>query len=112
MKFLSKRLLPLAVVLTLIAGVAFAATPSVPVPAKWETIESVSTELSEENLKVSVENNYIYVYTSKATNVKVFTILGQLVSEASLPAGTSRLKVATRGIYILKAGSITRRITI
>ena len=79
---------------------------------RWETVETVIAELSEESVDVAVREQYLYVFSPQPVNVKLFTILGQLVSQASLPAGTSRIKVATRGIYILKAGTVTRRITI
>lgn len=110
MKRLTKRIIPLVV-----AAVALMAPVAVAAPSqssRWETVERVVEELSDERLDVAVRDQYVYVFTPQPVNVKMFTILGQLVSQASLPAGTSRFKVPTRGIYILKAGTITRRITI
>ncbi len=79
--------------------------------SRWETVETVESGLSEE-IAVTVRDSYIYVTVNGPTPVKLFTILGQPVSQTTIPAGTSRFKVATRGIYILKVGSSTRRITI
>lgn len=90
---------------------ATAAAPPVQT-ARWETVETVIAELSDESLDVTVREQFIYVFSPRSVNVKLFTILGQLVSQSTLPAGTSRLKVNARGIYILKAGTTTRRITI
>lgn len=107
---LLNRLIALALLL-----VGLVAPVSVAAPAqsqRWETVETVIAELSDESVDVAVREQYVYVFTPQPVNIKLFTILGQLVSQASLPAGTSRLKVSTRGIYILKAGTVTRRITI
>lgn len=103
-------LLTLCLTLTVTAPAAMAAPA-----AEWEHVDtqaSVSDTPETERLDVTVHDGYIYVSTSRAVTVKVFTILGQLVSQAKLPAGTSRLKLTARGIYILKAGSQTRRVTI
>ena len=63
-------------------------------------------------MRVNVREGYVYVTVSRRTQVKLFTILGQTVSQTELPAGTSRLRVGARGIYILKAGDTTVRITL
>lgn len=81
--------------------------------ARWETVETVvAAEPSPDDFEVNVRDNYIYVYVSRPTTVRLLTILGQPVSQANLPAGTSRFRVRARGIYILKAGSSTRRVTV
>lgn len=95
----------------LLAGTsAVAATPSQQSP-RWEQVESVEAEISDE-ISVAVRDNYVYVTVARPTTVKLFTILGQPISQVSLQPGTSRIKVTARGIYILKIGSVTRRITI
>lgn len=81
--------------------------------SRWETVETVvAAEPSQDDFEVIVRDNYIYVSVSRPTTVRLLTILGQPVSQANLPAGTSRFRVRARGIYILKAGSTTRRVTI
>lgn len=97
--------------LTLAAALTVPATAAPAQKSRWEQVETAPGDLSEE-LAVVVRDNYIYVTVYRPTAVKLFTILGQPVSQVTLPAGTSRFKVAARGIYILKAGSTTRRITI
>ncbi len=84
---------------------------------RWESIDSpgtIFTEISRESetAEVVVRDNVIYVSSPKPVNVKVFTILGQLVSQETLPAGIHRLQMKTKGIYILKIGTLTRRLTI
>lgn len=82
----------------------------------WEKVGSVNAELSEttspESIDVKIVDNMIVLTLSHQTNVKLFTILGQLVAEKQLDAGTWRFPLSARGIYILKAGSATRRITV
>ena len=105
------KLLTRILLLTLAAALTVPATPAPAQKSRWEQVETAPGDLSEE-LAVVVRDNYIYVTVYRPTAVKLFTILGQPVSQVTLPAGTSRFKVAARGIYILKAGSTTRRITI
>ena len=82
----------------------------------WEKVGAVTAELSDatssESVDVKIVENAIVLTLSQKTNVKLFTILGQLVDEKQLDAGTWRFPLSARGIYILKAGSVTRRITI
>ncbi len=113
MKRISLRRILFAVVAVIALAVVPAAVsaPTSTAP-RWETVSSVIPTLSDETFDVAIRDNYIYVYTPTPVNVKLFTILGQLVSQGNLPAGTSRFKVNARGIYILKAGTITRRVTI
>lgn len=100
----------------IVAGVLLAGTPAMGAPPsqqspRWEQVESVEAEISDE-ISVAVRDNYVYVTVARPTTVKLFTILGQPISQVSLQPGTSRIKVTARGIYILKIGSVTRRITI
>lgn len=87
------------------------ATPSweevtAPVPAVTHTFDP------EAEVEVAVRDGYIYLRTEKAVTVKVFSILGQLISQETVKPGLSRIKMSARGIYILRVGTLTRRITI
>lgn len=105
------RIIALAIAAAALMAPAQAAAP--PAQAqRWETVDTIIAELSDDNLDVTVRDQYIYVFSPRQVNVKLFTILGQLVSQSTLQPGTSRLRVNARGIYILKAGTATRRITI
>lgn len=65
-----------------------------------------------EGFSISSHGGYIYIATQRTVSVKLFTILGQTVEQTTLAPGSYRFKVKTKGIYILKVGSITRRVTI
>lgn len=71
-----------------------------------------STSDDRSQVEIHARAGAIYVTSRTPVTVKVFSIVGQLISQATLPAGTSRLKVEARGIYILKAGPVTRRVSI
>lgn len=83
---------------------------------RWEESPGnapVVTERSEgDDITISTRDGYVYLTTSRRVTVKVFSILGQLISQDTVGPGTHRLRLATRGVFILKAGAVTRRITI
>jgi len=54
----------------------------------------------------------IIVKTPRRVTVRVFTILGQLVSQATLSPGTSELRMGARGIYIVKIGDVTQKVAL
>lgn len=82
---------------------------------QWEVVSVTADESSvgaaPERLETAVRGGYLYVTTNRPVNIRLFTILGQLVSSRSLPAGTSRIRLATRGMYILKSENTARRIS-
>ena len=85
---------------------------------RWEAVDApdrMFTEMRsdpEAQAEMAVRENYIYIATPRSVNVKVFTILGQLISQSTLPAGIHRLPMSAKGIYIIKIESSTRRVTI
>lgn len=91
---------------------------SVPCPAaglKWETVQTVSVSspaTSVDKVEAWASDGYIYLSTPKQQTVKVLSIVGQLISEQQVPAGVSKLRITARGIYILKVGEKTFRMTI
>ena len=89
---------------------------SVPSPSPtsptWEHISATGVSDDSDRIETVVRDGYIYITTSRPVNVKIFSILGQLISSTRVAAGSSRLKVPARGIYILKAGTYTRRLTV
>lgn len=108
-KLLRHILLPLCIAAAAMA--VQAAPPAQQAAPRWEQMETVETELTDD-VSVTVRDGHIYVTVTKPSQIKLFTILGQPISQVTLPPGTSRFKVTARGIYILKIGSITRRVTI
>ncbi|MCC8038114.1 MAG: T9SS type A sorting domain-containing protein [Bacteroidales bacterium] len=72
------------------------------------TVEKVEADQPE----VWVKDGYIYITAPRAVTIRIYSILGQMISQEAVPPGTFRLHVASRGIYILKMGNLTRRVTL
>ncbi len=99
------KLLTRILLLTLAAALTVPATAAPAQKSRWEQVETAPGDLSEE-LAVVVRDNYIYVTVYRPTAVKLFTILGQPVSQVTLPAGTSRFKVA--GVVFYSHQAVTK----
>ena len=54
----------------------------------------------------------ITIVTPKRISVRVYTILGQVVSQATLQPGTSELRLGSRGIYLVRIGNMTQKVAI
>lgn len=106
-----KRLL-----LTLIIIFSAAITASATSP--WEETSRPKTQQTDkpvgenDDIEVIIKDGWIYITATKSIQIKIFTILGQQISAETLQAGTHRMHLTSRGIYILKTGTITRRIVI
>ena len=57
-------------------------------------------------------NGTITIVTPKRITVRVYTILGQMVSQATLQPGTSELRLGSRGIYLVRIGNLTQKVAI
>lgn len=81
----------------------------------WEPVRTDVSGLSsvarDNDVEIRVSPGYVVVASSAPVQIKVFTILGQVVSSESLPAGTSRLPLS-HGVYIVKVGDITCKIAV
>ena len=96
---------------------AFAALVVAAAPPAWEGVNAPRPEIVQEmemdsQTEIVVRDGAIYLWVAKPTNVKIFSILGQLISSENLQPGLHRLRLTSRGIYILQAGSTTRRVTL
>ena len=96
------------------AATAISAAAAAPV---WEHMQAPPAQLVEmvqadSATEITVADGYIYLYISRPTQVKIVSLLGQPIVVETLQPGYHRLRLNTRGIYILRAGSTTRRITL
>lgn len=104
------RLKTLILPAALLLATPLTALPAVPA---WEVVQAYAGVPSDsEKVQAIVEDGYIYVFTPRPVTVRVLSIVGRQISQQKLPAGWSRLKVTAKGIYILKAGDATLRVTI
>lgn len=107
MKFL--RIIAIAL---MISAASFSPADAAPT---WESVEqAVGGDTSDTDApEVAVtRDGWVYITLRSQAQVKVLSILGQVISQETLKAGTFRLHISSKGIYILKIGDITRRISI
>lgn len=95
-----------------VIGFLLAGSLAVCCPCVYASAKDVTTVVDSDEPEVTVRGQYIYVTTQKAMVIRLYSILGQLITQQSVPAGTTRFKAPVRGVYILKAGPVTRRVTI
>ena len=68
--------------------------------------------LTSAEIEIRTAPLLIVVSTSQQVRIKIFSILGRLVSDATLQPGTSRLSLDSHGVYIVKAGTLTCKVAI
>ncbi len=64
------------------------------------------------DIEVRSSRGTIIVTTSKPVQVRVFSILGQMISQDTLPAGTSILELNMHGVFIVKIGDMTCKVAL
>lgn len=77
-------------------------------PAQRETYATPDAD----DIDIAIKNGYIYITTRQPLTLRIYSILGQLISQHNITVGTTRIKAPTRGVYIMQAGTVTRRLTI
>ena len=103
------------VILTLLFSLAISSMASGKVQWRESSGEiqgrNVTDSRTSDGVEIYQRSGAIIIKTQHTTQVKVFTILGQLVSQATLQPGVWELKL-TRGIYLVKTGNITQKVAI
>ena len=67
---------------------------------------------TSDGIKIYGSNGTITIVTPMRITVRVYTILGQMVSQATLQPGTSELRLGSRGIYLVRIGNLTQKVAI
>lgn len=67
---------------------------------------------SSDGVQIYGSNGTITIVTPKRITVRVYTILGQMVSQATLQPGTSELRLGSRGIFLVRIGNLTQKVAI
>ena len=69
---------------------------------------------TSDGIEIYGKKGTITVVTPKRITVRVYTILGQIVSQATLQPGTFELRLGTRGIYLVRIANtnITQKVAI
>lgn len=82
----------------------------------WEPVKTEPTNLKsiakDTDVEIKASPGTIIIISAKGDRVKVFTILGQLVSDETIPAGMSRFQINAHGVYIIKVGDLTCKVAL
>ena len=74
--------------------------------------KSLNDPRTSDGIEIYGSNGTITIVTPKRITVRVYTILGQIVSQATLQPGTSELRLGSRGIYLVKIGNMTQKVAL
>lgn len=109
--FFGKMQKQLRVAVIMLCGVLFSASPALAASAKWESIKSERTDTrtiaKDADTEIRIAKGVIVVITSRPVQVKIYTILGQIVSRETVGAGMSQISIYPHGVYIIKIGDLT-----
>ena len=74
--------------------------------------KSLNDPRTSDGIEIYGSHGTITIVTPKRITVRVYTILGQIVSQATLQPGTSELRLVSRGIYLVKIGNMTQKVAL
>lgn len=97
------------------AFIVLTLSPSLCDAKGWEAVRADVSGLNsvarDSDVEIRVSPGHVVVTAAQPVQIKVFTILGQVVSNETLQAGTSRLPLS-HGVYIVKVGDLTCKIAV
>ncbi|MBQ6078767.1 MAG: T9SS type A sorting domain-containing protein [Muribaculaceae bacterium] len=74
--------------------------------------KSLNDPRTSDGIEIYGSKGTITIVTPKRITVRVYTILGQMLSQATLQPGTSELRLGSRGIYLVRIGNITQKVAL
>lgn len=112
MKLRQIRILTIGILL-LTAG---AAAPCAYAAKGWESGKTERTDsrhiAREGDVEIRAARDVIIVNTNHTVQIKVFTILGQMVSSETLGPGIHHFTVPAHGVYLIKVGDLTCKVAV
>lgn len=108
---MSGRLLRMLSVAALVVSAAVVPLSANAAPGKWEQVKSersdTRTVAKDSDSEIKAARGIVVVNTNRQVQVKIYTILGQLVNKETLPPGISQIQIQPHGVYIIKIGDLT-----
>ncbi|MDE6027767.1 MAG: T9SS type A sorting domain-containing protein [Muribaculaceae bacterium] len=102
--------------LMLLLVAVFLAIPAEGASNKWEVLKAersdAKTVVKETEIEIKTASSTIIVTSNHSVQIKVFTILGRLLNNETLPAGTNQLTLPAHGVYIVKIGNLTCKVAV
>lgn len=106
-----KRILPLVCSVLL-----FSATPAFSAPRSWEAQKTERNDAALvarwNEVEIKTVRGAIIVHNTSKVQIKIFTILGQLVSSETLSPGVWQLTMPAHGVYIVKTPDATCKVAV
>lgn len=103
-------------IVTALLLTAATAQPMYSASRGWEVIKAervdAKTVVRDTEIEIKAATGVVIITTSHPVQVKVFTILGRLVSNETAPAGKSQLTLPAHGVYIVKVGDLTCKVAV
>lgn len=111
------KTIPRTLRITVIAAILATATISFASAAKgWEPVkverQDAEPVISASEFEIKTAKGVIIVTANHPVQIKIFTILGRLVSTGTAPQGTSQFTLPAHGVYIVKIGDVTCKVAI
>ncbi len=98
------------------AIIATATPPSAAVAKGWEPVrverQDAKSVVNVTEFEIKTAKGVIIVTANHPVQIKIFTILGRLVSCETVPQGTSQLTLPAHGVYIVKIGDMTCKVAV
>ena len=95
----------------------FFLSAAIDISAATKSWEPVKTEIGElksiakdPDIEIKAGNGHLFVTANRQVQIKIFSILGQLISSETLSPGTHRLAGTPHGVYIIKACDLTCKV--
>ena len=103
-------------VMTLTLLAIAAAAPVCALAKGWEPIKTERADakhvVREAEFEIKSASRVIIVSANHPVQIKIFTILGRLVSSETIPQGTSQFILPAHGVYIVKIGDLTCKVAV
>lgn len=110
MKTLARNIMLSLALLLPAAGMAASA------PKGWERLQTERQDtrqiVKETDIEIRTARGVITVTTNHAVQIKIVSILGQTVTSETLQPGTYQFTVRAHGLYIVKAGDLTCKVSL
>ncbi len=104
----------LSLVIMFAAGLTFGsfAAPKYWEPVRAEHVNAAKSVMRDVEFEIRTASGQVIVQSNHTVQIKVFTILGRLINNETLPAGSYRFQLPAHGVYIVKIGDQTCKIAV
>lgn len=99
-----------------VMAIAMISAPAAYATPRWEAPKTersdTKTVAKEGDVEIRAARGVVQVNTPRPIQIKIYTILGRLVSQDTVGPGTFQFQVSTHGVYIVKIGQLTCKVAI